>query len=250
MIRITAMPTALLRRPLPGGMFWRELLVTATRPRSLVIKMTFPLVLTVPLLLGQAPTFWSGMLLTVLSAMIGAVGAGMAAARARESGLLARLALTPRPAWRVLTAWVAGGALIDLLQLLPAYVVIVALSPTTSTSAIVLVVTIAAILVVTNSLGFAVSALGGGAGEVLLDTVVLLAPLLFLGGLFSGVPAGGWRAIAARVDPFAALHAAFISALGGNPALDDGGIVVLALLSVVVALVLVALVAPVVVRRR
>ncbi|MFN2452368.1 MAG: hypothetical protein ABR541_08445, partial [Candidatus Dormibacteria bacterium] len=84
--------------------------------------------------------------------------------------------------------------------------------------------------------------LAGGPGEVLLDTAVLLAPLLFLAGLFTGVPATGWRHLAAAVDPFSGLHRALTGAYGGAyEALPDtllpiagwvgGGAVVLALLS-------------------
>lgn len=241
---------ALLHRPLPGGLFLRELLVAATRPRALVLKMAFPLVLTIPLVTAHAPTFWAAMLLTVLSAMVGAVGAGMTAARARESGLLVRLTLTPARPWRLLCAWVTAGAIVDLVQLLPALVVVLALAPTTVASGAALLVDVAALLLVANSLGFAVSAFDGGPGEVLLDTVVLLAPLLFLGGLFTGVPASGWRATAASVDPFAYLHAAFIAALGGSPSFSSGAVVLAALCSVAAGLLLVALAAPLVLRRR
>ena len=250
MIHRVATPAAMLRRPLPQGMLGRELLVTATRPRALLIKMAFPLVLALPLVADRAPTFWAAMLLTVLCAMVGAVGAGMSAARARESGLLRRLALTPRPAWRVVGGWVAGTALVDLLQLLPALAVVVFLGPTTTATALTVLVAAAAVLVVANSLGFTVSAFGGGPGEVLLDTVVLLAPLLFLGGLFTGVPAGGWRAVAAHLDPFAYVHAAFIAALGGTPAFGGGAVLLAALLSAAAALLLVAASATLVLRRR
>lgn len=241
---------ALLRRPQPSGMFLRELLVAATRPRALILKMAFPLVLTVPLVSAHAPTFWAGMLLTVLCAMVGAVGAGMTAARARESGFLTRLALTPRAPWRVLGSWLMAGALVDFAQLLPALIVVLALAPTTLASGAALILAVAAVLVVANSIGFAISALGGGPGEVLLDTVVLLAPLLFLGGLFTGVPASGWRATAATVDPFAYAHAAFIAALGGSPSFSSAAVVAAALWSAAAGLVLVGVAAPLVLRRR
>lgn len=239
-----------LRRPMPGGMFLRELLVAATRPRALLLKMAVPLVLTVPLVTAHAPTFWAAMLLTVLCAMVGAVGAGMTAARARDSGLLTRLTLTPIRPWRVMGAWVGSSAAVDVVQLLPALLVVVIVAPTTPATSLMLLLAVGSVLVVANSLGFAISALGGGPGEVLLDTVVLLAPLLFLGGLFTGVPAGGWRATAASVDPFAYAHAAFIAALGGSPTFGTGAVVAAAVLSAAAAMVLVALAAPLVLRRR
>ena len=241
---------ALLRRPMPGGMFLREVLAAVTRPRALFLKMAFPLVLAIPLVTAHAPSFWAAMLLTVLSAMVGAVGAGMTAARARDSGLLTRLTLTPTPPWRVISAWVGSSALVDLVQLLPALLAVLIVAPTTPATSLTLLVAVASVLVVANSLGFAISALGGGPGEVLLDTVVLLAPLLFLGGLFTGVPAGGWRATAASVDPFAYAHAAFIAALGGSPSFTSGAVLIAAVLSGVAGMVLVALAAPLVLRRR
>ncbi|MBV9525840.1 MAG: hypothetical protein JOZ46_08520, partial [Candidatus Dormibacteraeota bacterium] len=128
-----------LRRVMPRAMFTREILVTLARPRALLIKLAVPLVLTVPLLAGHAPTFWAGMLLSVLCAITGAIGAAVTTARARESGLLTRLALTPRPAWRVVASWVAGGALVDAVQLAPAIVVVLALSPVSTVDGAVLV---------------------------------------------------------------------------------------------------------------
>jgi hypothetical protein len=239
-----------LRRHMPSGMFVREMLVAATRPRALILKMAFPLVLTIPLVTAHAPTFWAAMLLTVLTAMVGAVGAGMTAARARDSGLLTRLALTPTAPWRVISAWVGASAVVDLVQLLPALLVVVIAAPTTLASGFTLLIAAAAVLVVANSLGFAISALGGGPGEVLLDTVVLLAPLLFLAGLFTGIPAEGWRATAATVDPFAYAHAAFIAALGGSPSFAGGTVVVASCLAAVAGMLLVAVAAPLVLRRR
>src|SRR5579884_1885221 len=195
---------------LPSSMFSRELLVTAARPRSLFLKVVVPLILTVPLVAAHAPTFWAAMLLTVLCAMIGAVGAAVGVARGRESGLMTRLALVPKPAWRVIGGWVFGSTAVDAVQLVPAVAVVIAVAPVTAPAAVALVCAVAAVLLLANALGCAVAAVGGGPGEVLLDVSVLLAPLLFLGGLFTGVPRTGWRWVAATVDPFAYLHSAFI----------------------------------------
>ena len=201
---------------LPGGMLGREWLVTLARPRTVVMRLLMPLILAVPLLTGRAPTFWAGMLLTVLVAMIGAVGSGIGLARARSGGLLVRLAMVPRPAHRLVAGWVLAGVSVDAVQLLPVLVaVLVAGAPGPAGAAALLAAT-GAVLVVANTLGFLLARLAGGPGEVLLDVAVVLAPLLFLGGLFTGVPAGGWRHVAAVVDPFTYLHAAFVAALGGD----------------------------------
>jgi len=207
---------AVLAGRLPAGLAGREWLVSLARPRSLAIRVAMPLVLGVPLVAGGAPTFWAAMLLTVLVAMVGAVGSGVGLARARASGLLARLAMVPRPAAHVVGGWVLAGASVDAAQLSPLLVVVAAGGHAGATGVAALALAVAAVLLVANALGCLLARLAGGPGEVLLDVVVVLAPLLFLGGLFTGVPATGWRHAAALVDPFTYLHAAFIAALGGD----------------------------------
>jgi hypothetical protein len=242
--------TPLLRRVMPRGMLLRELLVALTRPRALVIKVCVPLLLTVPLLAGHAPTFWAAMLLTVMCAMVGTVGSAVTVSRARESGLLTRLALTPRGARRVVVEWMLGGTAVDALQLAPVIAVVLVLAPVTPAAGVALCLAALAVLLLANGLGTIVAAAGGGPGEVLLDVMIVLAPLLFLGGLFTGVPREGWRWVVAIFDPFTYAHSAFIGALGGAPvftaAIVDGA----ACVTAVAALVLVALCAPLVLRRR
>ena len=197
-------------------MWTRELLLTLAHPRSAATKLALPLLLGVPLVTGHAPTFWAGMLLTVLVAMVGAVGSGVTLARARSTGLLARLAVVPRPPAQTIGSWVLAAATVDTVQMLPVAAVVIA-GGAEPLAAIALLACIPAVILLTNTLGCALSLLAEGPGEVLLDVVVVLAPLLFLGGLFTGVPRDGWRWVAARLDPFAYLHSAFTGALGGTP---------------------------------
>ncbi len=63
-------------RLMPRTVAARELAIVVSRPRALAIKAGLPLALAVILVAGHAPTFWAGMLLTVLAAMVGAVGHG------------------------------------------------------------------------------------------------------------------------------------------------------------------------------
>ena len=209
-------PRSLLRALMPGTPWGREWLVTLAHPRALAMRVAVPLLLAVPLVTGGAPTFWAAMLLTVLVAMVGAVGSGMTLARARTSGHIARLAVTPGPAWRATGAWVLAAAAVDAVQLLPALVVVAAGGGAGPAALAALLLCVAATLLVANVLGCALALLAGGAAEVLLDVAVVLAPLLFLGGLFTGVPRQGWRFVVARLDPFSHLHSSLIGALGGD----------------------------------
>jgi hypothetical protein len=240
--RVRALPqrdesprTARLHGVLPAGMWRREWLLTLARPRSVVVKLAMPLLLTVPLVSGRAPTFWAGMLLTVLVGMVGVVGSGVSLSRARSGGLLARLAVVPRPPWRVVGGWVLAAATVDSVQMLPVALVAV-IGGGDAAAAVALLLCISAVVLATNVLGCALSLLADSPGEVLVDAVIVLAPLLFLGGLFTGVPRQGWRWAVAHVDPFAYLHSAFVTSLGGSAVFDTGAIVLAAVLTVCVAL--------------
>lgn len=207
-------------RPLPRTVAGRELAIVLSRPRAMAIKAGLPLLLASVLAAGHAPTFWAGMLLTVLVAMVGAVGTAVTVSRARDSGFLTRLAATPGSRPRLLGGWVLAAAAVDLIQLLPVAAVVVVAGGADPGAAGVLLVALASSLVVTNVLGCLITLAAATAAEVLLDVVVVLAPLLYLGGLFTGVPASGWRAVAAALDPFSHIHSAFIGALGGTATYD------------------------------
>ncbi len=202
---------------MPRGVAGRELAIVLSRPRALAIKAGLPLGLAVILGLGHAPTFWAGMLLTVLVAMVGAVGTAVTVSRAREVGFLTRLAATPGSRARLLGSWVLAAAAVDAVQLLPVAVAALLTGGGGAAELVTLLAALAATLVVTNVLGCLVTLAAASAAEVLLDVVLVLAPLLYLGGLFTGVPASGWRAPVAAVDPFSHLHSAFIGVLGGTP---------------------------------
>jgi ABC-2 type transporter len=232
--------TARRSRVMPRSVAARELAIVLSRPRALAIKTGLPLALAVVLVAGHAPTFWAGMLLTVLVAMVGAVGTAVTVSRARDSGFLTRLAATPGSRPRLLVGWVLASAAVDVVQLLPVAVAALLTGGGGGTEFAVLISVLAATLVVTNVLGCMITLAAASAAEVLLDVVVVLAPLLYLGGLFTGVPAGGWRAVAAVADPFSHLHSAFIGMLGGSATYAGGIDVVAALGAALVAITVLA----------
>lgn len=231
---------AVLAGRLPASTWSRELLVTLARPRALVLKVGVPLVLVIPLVAGHAPSFWAATLLTVMVAMIGAVGSATTLARARSSGVLQRLALTPRPAWRVLGGVVGAGVVIDMLQLLPVMVIVAATGGGDAAAVAALPLAVLGALLLGHVVGCAVAVLTGSVAEVLLDAVVLLAPLLFLGGIFTGIPRDGWRFAAAAADPFGELQSAWIAVLGGSPAFAPATVAATAVATICIATLLLA----------
>jgi ABC-type multidrug transport system permease subunit len=215
--RAAARPAGVLRLAGPRGLWGLELRASLRRRRALAIKLVFPLVLAVPLVLTGAPQFFAAMLLTVLIAMVGTVGTGVSLTRARGAGWLDRLAVLPLGRWRVGLELFLAGWVVDCLQATLLILVLEAAQrpdPLTLLSTWVLSL---ATLAFSGALGLAVATLTDNPGEAMLVLAVVLAPMLFLSGLFTGVPASGPRYWIAQVLPFSYLQNAFQLVLHGNP---------------------------------
>ena len=234
----------------PRQLWQLELLSQLARRRALAVRMAFPLALVIPLVTTGAPPFFAGMLLVVLVTLIGTVGTGVGVTRARASGWLDRLAVLPLPAWRVSGELFLAAFLVDAVQgSVMVAVVAVAHQPNPAllgtTWALVL-----SVLALANALGLGLAALTDHPGEIMLYLAVLLAPLLFLSGLFTGVPAQGIGHVVAGLLPFSYLHQAFELALGGNPATGDpASFAVAAAVTAVVAVTAAAALGPAILRR-
>src|SRR6202035_6002889 len=89
----------------------RELVESAQRRRALVIKLAFPLVFGIPLVIA-APPLYAAVTLTMLIAIIGALGAGAVLTRERQSGLTLRYRRLPVTPGRLLIERLSSSALI------------------------------------------------------------------------------------------------------------------------------------------
>jgi ABC-type multidrug transport system permease subunit len=212
---------ATMARQRPVRLWQLELRGTLARRRALAIKLAFPLVLVIPLVAADAPPFFAGMLLTVLIAMVGTVGTGVTVTRSRGAGWLDRLAVLPLPAWRVGLEIFFASWLVDALQgTMVLAVIAVADRPDPATLATTWLMALAA-LAFSGAIGLGIAAMTDHAGEAMLYLAVVLAPLLFLSGLFTGVPATGFRFWVAQILPYSYLHEGFQLLLGGNPPYGD-----------------------------
>lgn len=213
--------TQSMKGPRATHLWELELRGTLARRRALVIKLAFPMVLVIPLVTTGAPPFFAGMLLTVLIAMVGTVGTGVTITRSRGSGWLDRLAVLPLPAWRVGLELFFAGWLVDILQATLVFLVIaIAERPDPATLVTTWLLALAA-LAFSGAIGLGIAALTDHPGEAMLYLSVVLAPLLFLSGLFTGIPAEGIRYWVAQVLPFSYLDEGFQLLLGGNPPYGD-----------------------------
>ncbi|MGC1184921.1 MAG: ABC transporter permease, partial [Candidatus Dormiibacterota bacterium] len=119
--------------------------------------------------------------------------------------------------WRVGLELFFAGWLVDALQAtLVVAVIAIASRPDPATLATTWLMALAA-LAFSGAIGLGIAALTDHPGEAMLYLAVVLAPLLFLSGLFTGVPALGIRYWIAQILPFSYLDEGFQLLLGGNP---------------------------------
>lgn len=176
---------------------------------ALLVKLLYPAVTVAVMLLGKAPLHIAASVIVLLIAFMTVVDLGLAWARDRRAGMLARLALTPLSPRRLVFERLAASVCMDTLQTLPVALLLALLyRPPLSALAGLLAALLGALLA-SNVLSLLVTLLPGGRREVILYAVILVFSLLFLGGVFRPIgPAEGALNLIAHLTPYAALHQA------------------------------------------
>ncbi len=200
---------------LAGTIWQRELVEFAQRRRALVIKLAFPLLIGVPLVMA-GPPFYAALSLTMLITIIGTLGAGAVMTRERQSGLTLRYRTLPVTPGRLLIERLSTSALIDLIQIVPLLVLIALRHPTQFAWWSALLLSTAAVLLIGNLMGAVASTLSDSPGEVMLYVFIPLLPLLYLSGVFTPLAQPALLVIS-RLLPFSYLHESLLGALGGQP---------------------------------
>ena len=200
---------------LPGAIWQRELVEFAQRRRALAVKLAFPLVFAMPLV-GAAPPVYAAITLTMLIAIIGALGAGAVLSRERLSGLSLRYRTLPVTPGRLLIERLSASAAIDLLQVTPVLLLIALRHPSEFAWWPALLLSTAAVLLIGNLMGALASTLSESPGEVMLYVFIALLPLLYLSGVFTPF-AQPVLLVVSRLLPFSYLHESLLGVLGGHP---------------------------------
>src|SRR5437763_12285692 len=151
---------------LAGTIWQREFVEFAQRRRALVIKLAFPLLVAIPLVLSDAPSIYAAMALTMLIAIVGTLGAGAVLSRERQSGLTLRYRTLPVTPGRLLIERLSTSAVSELLQVTPMLVLIAIRHPAQGTCWPALVMSTVAALLLGSSMRAAASTLSDSAGVV------------------------------------------------------------------------------------
>ena len=200
---------------LAGTIWQRELVEFAQRRRALVIKLAFPLVFGIPLVIA-APPLYAAVTLTMLIAIIGALGASAVLSRERLGGLSLRYRTLPVTPGRLLIERLSTSAAIDLLQVTPVLLLIALRHPSQFAWWPALLLNTAAVLLIGNLMGAIASTLSDSPGEVMLYVFIALLPLLYLSGVFTPLTQPVLLAVS-RLLPFSYLHESLLGALHGQP---------------------------------
>lgn len=201
---------------LAATIWQRELIEFAQRRRALVIKLAFPLLVAIPLVFGGAPPIYAAMGITMLAAIIGALGSAAVLSRERQSGLSLRYRTLPVNPGRLLIERLGTSAAIDLIQLTPVLLLIAVRHPLGFAWWPAMIVGTAAVVLIGNLLGALASTLTSSPGEVMLFVVIPLLPLLYLSGVFTPLNDPVLLVIS-RLLPYGYLHEAVLGALAGSP---------------------------------
>ena len=197
------------------GLEWR---VALTRRRLLFLNTVVPLVLVVPIATGAAPAVHAAAVYAVLFAIFSTFGSAIPLVRDGASGITTRVIRGGISPSSYLIQRSAAGAVLDLVQLTPAFV-IAALGAGASPRGFLLGLgALAGTVWVGNLTGALVAATTRSLAEAALFTAVGTLLLLHMSGVFRTPLAGSYGALVEAASPFRALHESLLAMSQAAPA--------------------------------
>jgi ABC-2 type transport system permease protein len=116
--------------------------------------------------------------------MAGTFGAGESLTIDLNDGILVRVALTPLSPYRIVFEVLAVNAVLDLVQLLPALLVVYLLHPVSLLWVLAATLAVFATLVTANCIGIFIANFTSSPADVLLYATAILFPLIYVSGFF------------------------------------------------------------------
>ena len=201
---------------------WRAEWLTAVRRRRLLLfNILIPLTFVATIALSSAPAVHAAAVFTVLFALFGTFGSSIPLIRDGESGLLRRYVLTGVHPGGLLLQRVFAAVALDLIELAPSVLVIVAARGSSASQVAMVVPAMVLALVAANALGALTAALAKSVAEGALFSAVAALLLLHWAGTFRSPLPGTWQATLETWNPFRPLHESLLAAAGaGGPDFD------------------------------
>ena len=173
-----------MRFDLPDAYWKKDVALFFSRKFALVLKMLYPMAIIVPVAASGMPAKYAAAVIGIVAVMAGTFGAGESLTIDLNDGILVRVALTPLSPYRIVFEILAVNAVLDLMQLLPALLIVYLLHPVSIGWAFATTLAIFATLVTANCIGIFIANFTSSPADVLLYAAAILFPLIYLSGFF------------------------------------------------------------------
>jgi len=187
----------------PDAYWKKDVALFLSRRFALVIKMVYPLAIIGPVAASGIPAHYGAAVVGIVAIMAGTFGAGESLTTDLNDGILARVALTPLSPYRIVFEILAVNAVLDLLQLLPALLVVYILHPVSLVWVCAATFAVFATLVAANCIGVFIANFTTSPADVLLYATAILFPLIYVSGFFRNQNPTGILAALRDLVPFA-----------------------------------------------
>ena len=177
----------------------------------------------VPVAASGMPARYAAAVVGIVAVMAGTFGAGESLTVDLNDGILARVALTPLSPYRIVFEVLAVNAVLDLLQLLPALLVVYLLHPVPLVWVFAATIAVFATLVTANCIGVFIANFTSSPADVLLYATAILVPLIYVSGFFRNQNPTGIVETLRGLVPFSYANDALKTVFGlgtGTPPLD------------------------------
>jgi ABC-2 type transport system permease protein len=173
-----------MRFDLPDAYWKKDVALFFSRRFALVLKMLYPMAIIVPVAVSAMPAHYAAAVIGIVAVMAGTFGAGESLTIDLNDGILVRVALTPLSPYRIAFEVLAVNAVLDLMQLLPALLIVYLLHPVSPLWMLAATLAVFATLVTANCIGIAIANFTASPADVLLYATAILVPLIYLSGFF------------------------------------------------------------------
>src|SRR5215212_6206998 len=170
-----------MRFDLPDAYWKKDVALFFSRKFALLLKMLYPIAIIVPVAASGMPAKYAAAVIGIVAVMAGTFGAGESLTIDLNDGILVRVALTPLSPYRIVFE---VNAVLDLVQLLPALLIVYLLHPVSLVWMLAATITVFATLVTANCIGIFIANFTSSPADVLRYATAILFPLIYLSGVF------------------------------------------------------------------
>src|ERR687886_1228284 len=203
-----------MRFDLPDAYWKKDVALFFSKRFSLIIKMLYPIAIIVPVAASGMPAKYAAAVIGIVAIMAGTFGAGESLTIDLNDGILVRVALTPLSPYRIVFEVLAVNAVLDLVQLLPALLIVYLLHPVSIVWMLAATLAVFATLVTANCIGIFIANFTSSPADVLLYATAILFPLVYISGFFRNQHPTGIMEMLRDFVPFAYMNDALKAVFG------------------------------------